>query len=347
MHNSSCNTFVSLSADHSIRDCVEIFESTSFTTVFITDSDTLLGTVTDGDIRRGLLVGYDLNSKVSLVMNRGFSSLPQNYTFDMVTNLLSKLGQVQLPILRDDGTIHSVYSPNSTPKLDIPVVIMAGGRGKRLRPLTDSCPKPMIPVNGTPMLEIIIKNFIALGVNNFFLSVNYMKEQIIDHFGDGSAWDVSIEYIEENQPLGTAGSLSLLPEITSKSIIITNGDVLSKIDYNALLAFFSRHNSDALMCIRSSGTTIPFGVVSHREYNFISIEEKPTYDFMVNAGVYILSSRLLRLLEDRYLDMPDFFEKLSNHDFNIHVFPIHEEWYDVGRPATLKEASRFNWQQGT
>jgi NDP-sugar pyrophosphorylase family protein len=101
------------------------------------------------------------------------------------------------------------------------------------------------------------------------------------------------------------------------------------------------------MCIRSSGTTIPFGVVSHREYNFISIEEKPTYDFMVNAGVYILSSRLLRLLEDRYLDMPDFFEKLSNHDFNIHVFPIHEEWYDVGRPATLKEASRFNWQQGT
>jgi dTDP-glucose pyrophosphorylase len=333
-----------LSPVDSIRDCVRIFENTSFVTVFIVESDVLLGTVTDGDIRRGLLVGLSLSSSVSTIMNKEFSFLPQNYTLDMVGYLLSKLGNVQLPILREDGTIHSVYSPNFTPKLDVPVVIMAGGRGTRLRPLTDNCPKPMIQVNGTPMLEIIINNFISLGVKKFFVSVNYMKEQIIDYFGDGSSLQISIEYIEENHPLGTAGSLSLLPEITSENIIITNGDVLSKIDYHSLFSFFSRHDSDALMCIRSSSTTIPFGVVSHQGHTFVSIDEKPSYDFMVNAGVYVLSSRLLRLLETRYIDMPEFFEFLASHNYNIHVFPIHEEWYDVGRHSSLKQASLSQWQ---
>lgn len=336
-----------LRPDNTILDCVQILEQTSHSTLFVIECGKVIGTVTDGDIRRGLLCGVELNSKVSQIMNRDFAFLPEHYTSEMAHNLLSKIGDVQIPILRKDGSIKSVYSSESNLNLDLPVVVMAGGLGKRLRPLTDNCPKPMIPINGTPMLEIIIKNLASLGLRKFYISVNYLKEKIVDHFGDGSAFNVSIDYIEENQPLGTAGSLSILPKIASENIIIMNGDVLTTVDYSAMISFFDHHNSDALMCVRSNSITVPFGVVSHEEHDLIAIKEKPTYDFMVNAGIYMLSSRLLKSIEPHYLDMPDFFMQLSANNYRVHVFPVHEAWYDVGRPSTLEEASRIQWQSAT
>ena len=343
MTNIDGSDFISISPRSSVGKCIQILEDNNITTIFVIESSKLVGTVTDGDIRRGLLKGHNIDSKVSSIMNRNYLSLPRNHTTSMASKLRTSLGSAQIPILNEDGSVFSVYSQTAAILSDITVVVMAGGRGLRLRPLTDNCPKPMLPINGTPMLEIIVRNFITLGVNQFYLSVNYLKEQIIEHFGDGTSYGVSIKYLEEDFPLGTAGSLSMIRPDTSQSILVVNGDVLSKIDYQALTRFFAESNSDALMCIRPCNMTIPFGIVNYRAHEFLSIQEKPSYDYMVNAGVYLLSPKVLAHLDYAYIDMPDYFNHLSRLGHNIHVFPIHEMWYDVGHHSTLNEVSRSQW----
>ena len=336
--------YSSLSPTSSVKSAIALLEKDSSSTIFVLDvKNKLLGTVVDGDIRRAFLAGHTIDTEVRLVMNKSFLSLNFQHAPESVQAILNHLGNLQVPVLRDDGSIDSVYTLPGTIPVNLPVVIMAGGRGVRLSPLTDSCPKPMLQINGQPMLELIIINLISLGVREFFISVNYLKHMIIDYFGDGSSLGVSITYLEEEQPLGTAGSLSLLPKNFDSNFLVVNADILSRVDYKALFSYFIEHSPDALMCIRANKLQIPFGVVQHNGHSFIGVQEKPNLEFMINTGVYILSPKVLSLIKSHFLDMPLLFELMTESKYDIHVFPIHEDWYDVGVPSSLNQVSLLNW----
>ncbi len=336
--------FPVLRPDSSIKDALSLFEGSTFSTIFILSPDNkLLGTVTDGDIRRSLLNNSLLDASLDSVMNTDYKSVDISDDIAEAINLSKSLGLSEIPIIDDSHRLHSVYTSKETKRFDIPVIIMAGGKGKRLKPLTNTCPKPMICINDKPMLEIIIKQFLSIGASNFYISVNYLKEQIMDYFGDGSQYNVSINYLEENEPLGTAGSLSLLPKDFNTDFLVMNCDVLSLISFPSLYDFFITRRSDAVMCVRPYNLDLPFGVVKHDGFDFIDIEEKPTLDFMVNTGIYIFSSKVLQCIQGSYLDMPDLFRSAGLIGCATHVYPLHEQWVDVGRHSALREASKTTW----
>lgn len=338
--------YISLSPASSIILAISYLEKDSSSTVFVVDEmNRLLGTIADGDIRRALLAGQtlDLDAEVASVMNKCFVSLPLNHTYQAAEFLINQLGNLQVPVLRDDKSIEYVYTPLPQASINIPVVIMAGGRGARLKPLTDTCPKPMLPINGTPMLELIINNLILLGVKDIYISVNYLKDVIIDYFGDGTSRGISIYYLQEDEPLGTAGSLSLLPHNFDSSFLVINADILSRIDYRALYSYYKQFSPDALMCIRTSHVQVPFGVVQHDGHIFLGVKEKPSIDYMVNTGVYILSPKVLKLIPNSFFNMPYLFELMYDNQYDVHVYPLYEDWYDVGVPSSLDTVSLLDW----
>ena len=230
----------------------------------VDDQQRLLGTLTDGDIRRGLLHGETLDAPVERLMNRQFRCVRRSDDQDLVLEMMRREALRQIPMLDIHGRVvkllllQDLLNPQ---QLTNPVVIMAGGKGTRLLPHTEHCPKPMLPVGDKPMLEILLEQCIASGFRDYYFSVNYLKEQIIDHFADGTRWGVSIKYLVENEPLGTAGSLQLLPDSLKEPFLVLNGDVLTRLDQSQLLHFHSEHQAHATLCVRAHEFTVPFGVV--------------------------------------------------------------------------------------
>jgi NDP-sugar pyrophosphorylase family protein len=228
-----------------------------------------------------------------------------------------------------------------------PVVLMAGGRGTRLRPLTDNCPKPMLRVAGKPILESILEQAISAGLADFHLAVNHLKEQIRDHFGDGSRWGVRIQYIEETFPLGTAGALQLLPKQAREGppMLVMNGDVLTRLNLAQLLDFHASHGAAATLCVRSHDVVIPFGVVEAEGCDLVDFREKPVLRHQVNAGIYVLDPSLLSLIPaGEPMDMPTLLLAARQAGRRVAVCPIHEYWCDIGRPETLQQAHQ-DWAQ--
>jgi NDP-sugar pyrophosphorylase family protein len=219
---------------------------------------------------------------------------------------------------------------------------MAGGFGTRLRPLTDEKPKPLLNVGNRPILETIISRFIDAGFHNFYISTHYKAEMIRDHFGDGSNWSVTIEYLHEDNPLGTAGSIGLLPDnIIKLPIVMMNGDLLTKVNFEHLLNFHNEHGGLATMCIREYDFQVPYGVVDIENQYVTSIKEKPTHKFFVNAGIYILEPKIINYIDgNSYIDMPNFFETQIEKGEKISVFPIHEYWLDIGRIEEYEKANK-------
>ena len=308
----------------------------------VDDEQHLLGTLTDGDIRRGLLHGASLDSPVEKLMNRKFRFLRKSDNQDVVLEMMRREGLRQIPVLDEKGcVVHLLMLKEllDPPQLSNAVVIMAGGKGTRLRPFTEHCPKPMLPVGDSPMLEILLEQCAASGFRKFYFSVNYLKEQIIDYFEDGSRWGVSIQYLEEVEPLGTAGSLQLLPNTLSDPFLVLNGDVLTRLNPSHLMQFHEEHQAKATLCVREHELTVPFGVVQTKGVYLAGLEEKPTYRHQVNAGVYMIDPELLNLLTPhQFTDMPSFLLAAQEAGHRVAVCPIHEYWLDVGRPETLKEA---------
>ena len=314
------------------------------------EQDRLLGTLTDGDIRRGFLHGFTLETPVEQLMNRRFRFVRNGEDQAAVLEMMRREVLRQIPVLDEDGRVvqllllHDLLNP---PQLSNVVVIMAGGKGTRLRPHTENCPKPMLPVGDQPMLEILLEQCIASGFRRFYISVNYLKEQIIDYFADGSRWGVSIEYLLENEPLGTAGSLQLLPDEIMEPFLVLNGDVLTRLNPIQLLRFHSEHQAQATLCVRSHEITLPFGVVQAKGVELSSFDEKPTYRHLINAGVYVIDPQLLPLLpQHQYFDMPRLLYAAQQAGHRVAVCPIHEYWIDVGRPETLSQAYR-EWNGAT
>lgn len=303
----------------------------------------LLGTVTDGDVRRALLGGMTLESSVLEVMNRNPTVARSDSDRESLVALMQRRKLHHVPIVDDTGTVVGLEILGdllSVPSRDNWVVLMAGGAGTRLRPLTDLCPKPMLQIGERPILQHILESFINHGYSRFFFSVNYLAEVIEKHFGDGSRWGVRIEYLREHAPLGTAGALSLLHERPSQPIFIMNGDLLTNVNFNALLDFHESHRAVATMCVRNYEYQIPFGVVAMDGHRLLAIDEKPKQRCFVSAGIYVLAPQVLDLVEaGRYLDMPSLFETLINAGHPTAVFPLREYWLDIGRIEDFDQAS--------
>ena len=341
---------VCIRPETSVLQALRIIDSTGAQIALVVDSDNkLIGTMTDGDVRRGLLNGQSLDSPVKMLMNKNFRFFGKDADRRLVLEMMRREKIHQIPVLNENGTatelllLEELLSPPDCPNA---VVIMAGGKGTRLRPFTENCPKPMLLVGEKPMLQILLEQCIESGFKKFYFSVNYLKDQIIDYFQDGSEWGVSIEYLVEDMPLGTAGSLSLLPERLDHPFVVMNGDVLTKLNLNQLLNFHHENNAIATLCVREHEVAIPFGVVQAQGSRLVAFEEKPTYRHLVNAGVYAIDySAVSHLNKSTYVDMPYFLENIKQHGQNISVFPIHEYWLDIGRPETLKQAHQ-EWSLG-
>jgi NDP-sugar pyrophosphorylase family protein len=242
----------------------------------------------------------------------------------------------QLPIVDPDGAVVGLVTRDmlmsGTRQRDNWVVLMAGGRGTRLRPLTETTPKPMLKVGSRPILESIIRRYLEAGFYRFLISVNYRAEQIKDFFGDGGRWNCEIRYLDEPDALGTAGALGLLPERPADPFFVMNGDVLTAVNFQSLLDFHLSTGSAATMCVREYDLTIPFGVVQVDHHRILGIEEKPSHKFFINAGIYVLDPAALAFVAPgRHLDMPSLFQALIRAGHPANAFPIREYWMDVGR----------------
>jgi len=306
------------------------------------DSRCLVGTVTDGDIRRALLRGENIDAPVERVMRSNYYSLPESTTKTEALYMMQRNNLRHIPIINSKGQVVNLFMIEELirPKeLTNTVVIMVGGEGKRLRPHTDNCPKPMLLLRGKPMLEIILERCINAGFQNFYFAVNYLKNQIIDYFGDGRNWKVKINYLSEDRPLGTAGALSLLPLRLSEPFLVLNGDVMTEIDYGEVLKYHYESKSDATLCVYEYKTQIPYGIVRIKKERVFAMEEKPILNHHINAGIYLLDPKLLNEVpKNQFLDMPELFKKAINLRYNVNAFPIHEHWLDIGSLENLKQS---------
>jgi len=328
-----------ISPGATLRDAVAAIDAGEARIGIVCDSQgILIGTVTDGDIRRALLRGANLDAHVSQAMNPKPITAPVGIRRHRAYALMRKHAILQLPIVDKAGRVCELVLFDQAPVDSIWVVLMAGGQGRRLQPLTDDTPKPLLPVGGQPLVESLVRRFEDQGFRRIFLSVNYRAEQFQAHFGDGSAFGVAVDYLFEAEPRGTAGSLSALPP-TSQPIIVMNADVLTSIDFRHLLAFHAEQQASATMCVREYVFQVPYGVVELDGQSLRSITEKPKQSFFVNAGIYVLSPEALAHIpqQGRY-DMTTLFARLISEKDRVAVFPLREYWLDVGRMADLERA---------
>jgi dTDP-glucose pyrophosphorylase len=310
--------------------------------IVVNESLELVGTISDGDIRRGLLRGLSLKNQITDIVHRNSLVVPPEMGREMVTQLMVANKIQQIPVIdsrRQVVGLHLWDEIATTTKRLNTMVIMAGGMGTRLRPYTENCPKPMLLIAGKPMLELIIERAKSEGFRRFVLAIYYLGHMIEDYFGDGSRLQVEIKYLHEPSPLGTAGALDLLYPKPTLPFIVTNGDVITDIKYGDVLDFHTRQNAKATMAVRVHEWQNPFGVVQTKGVEIIGFEEKPISRSHVNAGVYVLEPSALNYLShDCHCDMPTLFERLQEKSCRIVAYPMHEPWLDVGRPEDLQVA---------
>jgi len=314
--------------------------------VMATDADGVLeGTVSDGDIRRGLLKGLDLHSPITDVIHRNALVVPPELGRELVKQLMAANKIQQIPVVNAQHHVVGLHlwdELTTLPTRPNLMVIMAGGLGTRLRPHTESCPKPLLPVAGKPMLEHIINRAKLEGFNHFVLAIHYLGHMIEEHFGHGDRMGVRIDYLREQSPLGTAGALGLLNPLPDAPFVVTNGDVITDIRYGELLDFHIRYNAAATMAVRVHEWQHPFGVVQLKGVEIVGFEEKPIARSHINAGVYALDPTALgELTSDTHCDMPTLFARLQAKSERTVAYPMHEPWLDVGRPDDLAAANKI------
>ena len=312
--------------------------------VLVTNEASVLeGTISDGDIRRGLLEGLDLNSPIASVIHRNALVVLPQMGRDLAMQLMVVNKVQQIPVVDEHHHVVGLYlwdtiiTAPTRPNL---MVIMAGGMGMRMRPHTDNCPKPLLSVAGKPMLEHIINRAKLEGFNHFVLAIHYLGHMIETYFGNGERLGVQIDYLREQSPLGTAGALALLNPLPDAPFVVTNGDVMADIRYGELLDFHAQHAASATMAVRLHEWQHPFGVVQIQGIEIVGFKEKPITRSHINAGVYALDPGALSVLgPDAHCDMPSLFTCLQAKAKRIVVYPMHEPWLDVGRPDDLLAAN--------
>ena len=335
-----------LPANATIGQAVRNLNEVSVKIVLVVNANgSLEGTISDGDIRRGLLKGLDLNSPIASVIHRNALVVPPELGRELVMQLMVANKIQQIPVVDEQHHVVGLHlwdEITTTPSRPNLMVIMAGGMGTRLRPHTENCPKPLLPVAGKPMLEHIIDRAKLEGFNHFVLAIHYLGHMIETHFGNGERLGVKIDYLREESPLGTAGALGLLNPLPDAPFVVTNGDVITDIRYGELLDFHTRHAAAATMAVRVHEWQHPFGVVQTQGVEIVGFEEKPIARSHINAGVYALDPLTLSvLLTNEHCDMPTLFERLQANAKRTVAYPMHEPWLDVGRPDDLLAANKI------
>jgi len=328
----------------SILEVLKIIDKSSKQLAIVVDENKkLLGTISDGDIRRALLNNISLNESVKNIYFKTPTVASINNSKEEIINICRTKKLHQIPIVDDKGDLvgleildELISKESKTNK----VILMVGGLGTRLRPLTENTPKPMLKVGNKPILQTIVEKFAEYGYINIVMCVNYKSHVIQDYFKDGSEFGVNIEYVFEEQRMGTAGALSLLKEKPTEPFFVMNGDLLTNVNFEHLHDFHIANNAMGTMCVREYDFQVPYGVVNIDGSNILSIEEKPVQKFFVSAGIYMLSPDVLKYIpENEFYDMPTLFEKLISEKDNAISFPLREYWLDIGRMEEYKKAN--------
>jgi dTDP-glucose pyrophosphorylase/predicted transcriptional regulator len=330
-----------------LRRVLEVLQASPLRICIVWDEhQKILGTITDGDCRRAFLNKLNFESPASEVMNRQFLVVDTSFSMHQMELLMRTNDIKQVPIVDRENVLVDIVCAAA---LRVPsqrenaALILAGGKGKRLAPLTNYVPKPMLPVGGKPMIENLIVQLVRAGVLRIFISINYLGYQIEEHFGDGSKWGCRIEYLKEDQELGTAGPLRLLSGKVQQPLLVVNGDLVTSVDFGACFDFHRAHSFEMSVGVSTYSVQIPFGVVTTGEDGrILSVAEKPEQEFTVNAGLYIVEPTLLdEIPADCATPMTDVIERLVHAGRSVGAFPIHESWVDVGRPEQYMNAQKL------
>lgn len=334
-----------VSEQQTLLETMRLIDETSLQfAIVLNEEDVLLGTVTDGDIRRGILRGEGLDVAISSVMNTTPFTAIQGQSFTAYKQLMKQKKLKQLPIVDKQNKVIDVLFIDA---IDIcsnknEVILMLGGLGTRLRPLTENIPKPMLRVGSKPIVETIVDGFKQYGYTNFTFCVNYKKEVIQSYFQHGAAFGVHIHYVKEQKRMGTAGALSLLQQRPTEPFFVMNGDLLTQVNFDQLMQFHLEQDAVATMCVREYEYQIPYGVIETNGTDLVAIKEKPVHRSFVNAGIYVLSPKVFDYIpNDEFYDMPTLFEKLIGEQLKTAVFPIHEYWLDIGQMDDFQRANEY------
>ena len=335
---------IKLKQNATIKEALGIIDSGAMQIALVVDdNDKLIGTLTDGDIRRGILRGLDLDSSIETIVFKEPAVAKISSTKEEILKIALSKKLHQIPIVDDNGIVLDLKEIEELvePKIKTNrVILMVGGLGTRLRPLTQDTPKPMLKVGNKPILQTIVEKFAEYGFVNITMCVNFNASIIRDYFSDGKEFGVNIDYVLEQKRMGTAGALSLLKERPSEPFFVMNGDLLTNVNFEHIFNYHTLHKATATMCVREYDYEVPYGVVKMNDNKIIAIAEKPVQKFFVSAGIYMLSPEILDLIpKNEFYDMPTLFEKLIKLSKNVISFPIREYWLDIGR---MEEYQRAN-----
>lgn len=311
--------------------------------VIVDAQQRILGTLTDGDVRRALLRQQGLQTAVSEVMFPRPQVAPLDSSPETLRHLMERRQLLQIPLVDAEGRLAGIETLQGLlqgHRKNNAVFLMAGGFGKRLHPLTEHRPKPLLNVGDKPILEIIIENFVSEGFYRFFISTHYRSEMIRERIGDGSRWGIEVEYIHEDEPLGTGGALSLLnADCIQEPLFLMNGDLLTKLNFSRLLSFHESNDAVATMCVREHEHCVPYGVIESDGLRITSMVEKPSYRYFINAGIYVLSPAILTsLARGHKVDMPTLLEQQLARGLTVNMFPVQDYWLDIGRLEDFQRA---------
>jgi dTDP-glucose pyrophosphorylase len=327
--------------ESTIRETLEVIEATHMRLACVTQNGIYCGVITDGDIRRSILDGDSLDKTIEHLYTKNAITASVDQNKNDILKLFLESSITYIPLIDNNKKlikILSIYEFLEEKKISTTVVIMAGGQGIRMLPLTKKTPKPMLDLDGKPILETIINKFSDQGFVNFVISTNYKSNKIIDYFGDGSKINVSISYTKEEKRMGTAGSLLLDTSSLSENFLVINGDVVTNINFRKLMKFHSEKQSNFTIVTKKYKSTIPFGVIESKDGEFNNIVEKPSFNYEIAAGIYAININSINVIpENQYYDMPDFIKDLSMQNKKISVFPIKEYWSDIGTIKDLKK----------
>ena len=334
---------IKINQNASIKEALKVIDKGAIkVAVVLSDDGLLLGMLSDGDIRRALLKGMSLDDSITSIINRDPVVANINDTKERILELANEKKLHQIPIISNGKLIgiqdiREFLAPKNKPNK---VILMVGGLGTRLRPLTNDVPKPMLDVGNKPILHTIVENFAKYGYTDIIMCVNYKSEIIKEYFGNGDKFGVKIEYVLENQRMGTAGALSLLQKRPKDDFFVMNGDLLTNVNFEYLHEYHKDSNACASICIRKYEMQVPYGVVNVRANQVTSIEEKPTQSFFVSAGIYMFSPIVLDFIpKGVFYDMPTLFGELLKQGFAVYPFFIREYWLDIGKMDEYRRAN--------
>lgn len=329
--------------DATLIECMRNMDITGAGIALAVDSEIrLIGTISDGDIRKALVKGYPLESSIATHINRNCYSVLPTVLRAEVLDIMQARRFEQIPIVDEQGKViglhllhdilGNIFRPNWA-------VVMAGGKGERLRPLTEKLPKPMIRVAGRPLLERIILHLVSYGISRIFLSVNHLAQVIEDYFEDGSMYGTKIEYLREDDPLGSGGAISLLPEIPGHPLLVMNGDLIVDTNFTEMIEFHNQNHFYATMGVYPYFHQVPFGCVEIQDNRLAGIEEKPVLEKKVNAGIYVLSPQAVSAIpKNTFFSITTLFEDALKKNLVCGTFSIKKEWLDIGSPKQLRQA---------